>query len=180
MFSRSAILAAIITLGSPVFAQEAPAPAASTLPGGASSINESHGDWTVSCTMKAADKDCVLTQALADSQSGQRVLALELAMSESNEAQGMLLAPFGLRLGEGIKFGLDGKDLGTPQPFFTCIATGCLVPVQFDVAALAVLKAGSKLEVTATSAEDGAPVKLSLSLTGFTAAVERTMELGAN
>jgi len=171
-------LLAPLAMVAPTVAQEAtPAPVPSTLPGGANSLNEAHGDWTVSCAMTGGKKDCILTQALGDNQTGQRVLALELAMTEKNDAEGMLLAPFGLRLGEGIKLGLDGRDLGTPRPFYTCIATGCLVPIQFDAAALAVLKAGSKLEVNAASANNGEPIKLSLSLTGFTAAVDRVVAL---
>lgn len=172
-------LLAPLAMVAPTLAQEAkPTPAPSTLPGGANSLNEAHGDWTVSCAMAGDKKDCVLTQALGDNQTGQRVLALELAMTASNDAEGMLLAPFGLRLGEGIKLSLDGRDLGTPRPFYTCIATGCLVPIQFDAAALAVLKAGSKLEVNAASANNGEPIKLSLSLTGFTAALDRVVALG--
>lgn len=174
-------LLAPLALVTPTLAQDAaptPTPPPSTLPGGANALNETHGDWTVSCAMAGAKKDCVLTQALGDNQTGQRVLAVELAMTEKNEAEGMLLAPFGLRLGDGIKLGLDGRDLGTPRPFYTCVATGCLVPIQLDVAALAVLKAGSKLEINAASANNGEPVKLSLSLTGFTAAVDRVVALG--
>jgi invasion protein IalB len=164
-----------------VIAQEAPpaaAPAvASTLPGGASSASETHGDWTVSCQMGQADKQCVLSQALADTQSGQRVLALELTVPSADTAEGMLLAPFGLKLNDGVKLSVDGKALGDSRAFLTCIPSGCLVPVTFDAASLAALRAGTNLEVTGVSADSTQQVALALSLSGFTAAVARTGEL---
>jgi len=174
-------VALLLLSGSMVSAQEAAAPAAapvvSTLPGGANSISEVHGDWTVSCAMGKEAKQCVLNQSLGDSQTGQRVLAVELAVPAANRAEGMLLAPFGLRLADGIKLAVDGKALAAPLPFLTCIASGCLVPLGFDEATLTTLRAGTKLEIGGVSADGAQPVALSVSLAGFTAATNRALEL---
>lgn len=172
--------AALAQEAAPAAAPAAPAAAApvvSTLPGGANSVRENHGDWTVSCAMEAAGKQCVVAQALGDNQTGQRVLAIELVVPAANRAEGMLLAPFGLNLAKGIALGVDGKPLGAALPFFTCIASGCLVPLNFDEASLAFLRAGTKLEINATGADSAQPVALAVSLTGFTAAAARALEL---
>lgn len=175
-----AATATLLLLTLPAAAQEAaatPAPAPSTLPGGASSSNESHGDWTVSCRMQGAAKQCVLSQALGAADTGERVLAVELAMPAANRSEGMLLVPFGLRLAEGVQLKVDGAQLGNARPFLTCVATGCLVPLAFDEPTLAAMRVGKILNVTATRADTPEPVALDVSLAGFTAAVNRVIEL---
>lgn len=156
----------------------APAAAApSTLAGGANASSETHGDWTVDCRTGQQGKDCAMSQALGDSQSGQRVLALELGSRSVDRSEGMLLAPFGLRLAEGVQLTVDGTALGAKRSFVTCIPTGCLVPVTFDQTELSALRAGTVLEVSAIGADATQPIKLNVSLKGFTAAHNRTVEL---
>ena len=75
---RNSLFPALLALGlmlTPAAAQEAATNAG--LPGGAQSLNEEHGDWTVSCRVEQAAKLCVMSQTLADSQSGQQVLSIE-------------------------------------------------------------------------------------------------------
>jgi invasion protein IalB len=75
-FSRVATIASLLALASaPVMAQDALTP---SLPGGASAVNEVHGDWTVSCTATAAARSCSLSQVRINPQIGQRVFGLEL------------------------------------------------------------------------------------------------------
>lgn len=186
---RKQLALSLLALGlcSPVLAQEtspavaapaAPAaPAQPALAGGANASSETHGDWTVDCRTGEQGKDCAMSQALGDSQSGQRVLALELGSRAVDSSEGMLLAPFGLRLGEGVQLAVDGKALGDKRNFVTCIPTGCLVPVSFSQTELSALRAGTMLEVSAIGADATQPIKLNVSLTGFTAAHNRTVEL---
>jgi invasion protein IalB len=172
------ILSTLLALGlllTPAMAQEA-APA-SGLPGGAQSLNEEHGDWTVTCRIQDAAKLCVMSQTLADSRSGQPVLSIELATPAVDRAEGMLLLPFGLRLADGATLKVDGTALGATWPFVTCIATGCLVPVVFDASQISALRAGGELVINALGAGGGEPIELKVSLTGFARAANRSVEL---
>ncbi|WP_069093614.1 invasion associated locus B family protein [Methyloligella halotolerans] len=71
-----------------------------SLPGGASSLTETHEDWTVGCSVQAEGKRCVFSQALGNKQTGQRLLSMELR-PEGDGIEGVILAPFGLRLAKG-------------------------------------------------------------------------------
>ena len=168
-------LLALGLLLAPATAQDA-APV-SGLPGGAQSLNEEHGDWTVSCRIQDTAKLCVMSQTLADSQSGQPVLSIELATPAVDRAEGMLLLPFGLRLAAGATLKVDGIAVGTNWPFVTCIATGCLVPVTFDASQISTLRAGTELVIGALGAGAGEPVDLKVSLAGFARAANRSVEL---
>jgi invasion protein IalB len=175
---RNPLFPAVFVLGLmllPASAQEA-APAAG-LPGGAQSLNEEHGDWTVSCRVEQAAKLCIMSQTLADSQSGQPVLSIELATPAVDKAEGMLLLPFGLRLADGATLKVDGTVLGGNWAFVTCISTGCLVPVSFDASQVSTLRAGTELVISALGAGAGEPVDLKVSLTGFARAANRSVEL---
>lgn len=175
------LLTALFALGfvlTPATAQEAPAPASAPgLPGGAQSLNEEHGDWTVSCRIQDAAKLCVMSQTLADGQSGQPVLSIELATPAVDRAEGMLLLPFGLRLADGASLKVDGAAVGASWPFLTCISTGCLVPVVFDASQISALRGGTELIISALGAGAGDPVDLKVSLTGFARAANRSVEL---
>jgi len=161
--------------GGPILAQEAATP--SGLPGGAASLSEEHGDWTVSCQMQGAEKLCALSQALASSTTGERVLALELATPSLDQIEGMLLLPFGLRFSDGVTLRVDTNPLGAARPFLTCIATGCLVPVAFTAGEVSAMRSGKEMTIAAASADAGQPVELTVSLTGFSMASNRSVEL---
>ncbi|WP_395813106.1 invasion associated locus B family protein [Devosia sp.] len=168
------LVAAALFLALPATAQDVSA----SLPGGAKSLSEEHGDWTVSCRAEDGKKLCVMAQALADGQSGQQVLAVELATPTIDQAEGMFLLPFGLRLADGVKLQVDGSDLAAPRTFLTCIASGCLVPVSFDAAQVSAIRSGKELQIVAASADTGEPVQLKISLAGFSRAANRSVELG--
>lgn len=176
---RNTLVRSIALLGAlcaaPAFAQEAPAPSA--LPGGAASLSEEHGDWTVSCRMDGGAKLCALSQSLANSNSGEMVLSVELATPALDRIEGMLLLPFGLRLADGITLKVDGNGLGEPRPFLTCIANGCLVPVAFSAGEISAMRAGKELILSGASADVGQPVDLKVSLAGFSVASNRSVEL---
>lgn len=173
-FSLTLVLFALSA--SPMLAQESATPP-STLPGGAASISEVHGDWTVSCRMEGVQKLCALSQSLADTNSGERVLSVELATPAIDRIEGMILLPFGLRLADGIALKVDTAPLGAIRPFLTCIASGCLVPVAFNASEISAIRAGTELTISAASADAGQPVDLKVSLTGFTVASNRSVEL---
>ncbi|HEV2572248.1 MAG TPA: invasion associated locus B family protein [Beijerinckiaceae bacterium] len=159
--------------GAPAQAQSGSqtASAASTLPGGASSLNETYRDWRVACAQQGTQKQCVLSQ-IQSQQNGQRVLAIELNAPNSNTVSGALVLPFGLALDSGVTFQIDEKPAMQPIRFRTCMPGGCLVAVNFDASTLAALRAGSALKVKAT-ADGGANAPFSISLQGFGTALDR-------
>ena len=150
-----------------------------TLPGGASSLRESHGDWVVTCAVQAQNgrnvKSCALSQEQADSNTRQRVVAIELKPGD-NSVQGILVMPFGLALDKGIAFQIDDSAFSPVQKFRTCLPAGCLVPVSFDARTLAALRKGAQLKIKAV-ADGGKETPFTISLKGFPGAYDRTVAL---
>lgn len=175
-FKTFSVALSFVALATTGHAQEAAAPA-STLPGGANSLQETYQDWQVACVQQEAGKHCAMLQQQAQ-QNGQRVLSIELvATAGQNILNGALVLPFGLALEAGVTLQVD--ETGAPQPlrFSTCLPAGCLVPLDFNDAMLGELRAGTALNVNATAMATNQPVVLSVSLAGFSAALERTQAL---
>lgn len=149
--------------------------AASSLPGGASSLNETYQDWSVACAQDTSAKRCVLSQVQAQ-QNGQRLLAIELNAPTANSVSGTLVLPFGLALEPGVTFQVDDKPAMQPVHFHTCVPVGCLVSVAFDAPTLVALRAGAALKVKAV-AVGGASAPFSISLQGFGTALDRVETL---
>ncbi|WP_336811277.1 invasion associated locus B family protein [Bosea sp. MMO-172] len=149
--------------------------AAATLPGGASSLNETYKDWRVACAQQGSAKRCVLSQAQAQP-NGQRVLAIELNPVTGNVVAGVLVLPFGLSLESGIAFQIDEKLAAQPMRFRTCLPSGCLVAVSFDAPTVVALRTGTALNIKAT-ADSGAVAPFSISLQGFATALDRAAML---
>ena len=155
-----------------------------TLPGGATSLNEAYGDWTVSCVIRpdaqgSSTKLCILAQEQVQTRdrTRQRVLHVELR-PESDGAKGTLVLPFGLDLSAGVKYRLDDGKPGTKQFFRTCLPVGCLVGVDFDAHIVEALKSGKVLKIISSAdADGGQETVFSVSLTGFSNAYERVTEL---
>jgi len=147
----------------------------STLPGGATSLNETYKDWRVACAQQGMTKRCVMSQIQAQ-QNGQRVLAMELNAPSANAVSGTLVLPFGLALDSGVAFQIDDKPAMQAIRFRTCLPGGCLVNVNFDAATLVTLRAGAALKIKAT-ADGGAAAPFSISLQGFGTALDRVAEL---
>ena len=147
----------------------------SSLPGGASSLNETYKDWRVACAQDGSVKRCALSQVQAQ-QNGQRVLAIELEAPSGDTVSGTLVLPFGLALEPGVTFQIDDRPAMEPVRFRTCVPVGCLVPVIFDAPILAALRAGAALKVKAV-ADGGAAAPFSISLLGFGTALDRVAML---
>ncbi len=151
---------------------------AAGLPGGASALNETHGDWTVHCETQAETVTCALQQRQTDRNSGQQVLAVDLRPSNDG-LDGILVLPFGLALNPGLVLAVD--DL-TPQPrlaYRTCLPQGCLVDLAFGPETLALMRSGTVLHVE-TTADGGAPTPFTISLKGFAGALDRVIGLLAS
>src|SRR5262245_37523598 len=85
------------------------------LPGGATSLRETHGDWVVNCAImgegEQASKVCTLSQEQQDSKSGQRVIGVELRPASGANAATLVL-PFGLDLAAGAALQVDDGARG--------------------------------------------------------------------
>ncbi len=150
---------------------------AETLPGGASSIQETFGAWNVSCRIAEGRKACTFSQVRGNQQTGQRSFAIELRAPRDGKTEGVLVLPFGLALAAGVKLTLDDKPLGQTIPFSTCVPDGCLVPVSFPTVATDAIKNAKALTVTATPTGNAEPVTFPFALDGFAAALARISDL---
>jgi invasion protein IalB len=157
---------------------------AGTLPGGASSLQESYQDWQVVCAQQVANdqtgaaspvKRCVMNQQQVERQNQQRVLAIELAPA-GDKLEGALVLPFGLALDEGAALRVDDGPAGPPLRFRTCLPAGCVIPLSFDAANIAALRKGGMLKVKVV-ADGGGDTLLPISLKGFAAAYSRVAAL---
>lgn len=175
---RSIGMAALVALTgalspAPVLAQTAP-----SLPGGASSLQESYQDWRVACEIVHVAKRCAMSQQQAR-QDGQRVLAVELQAAVNDTMAGTLLLPFGLLLDAGVTLQIDDKPALAPLGFRTCLSAGCVVPLSLDKNTIAALRAGASLKLKASAADTGQEVILTVSLKGLAAAIDRIKVLSA-
>lgn len=148
------------------------------LPGGATSLNETHGDWTVACAQNASTKtiSCAMSQQLFNPQSKQRLVAIELSLDAEQTLKGVMVLPFGLKLSEGIRLRIDDSGDGLQLPFSTCLPVGCLGPISLNESAVASFRASSELKVLMTAQNDE-QIEVVISLNGFTSAFNRIAAL---
>jgi invasion protein IalB len=161
-------------------AQQSAAAAKPQLPGGASALSETHGDWIVNCQIAGTVKTCSLSHQQFNKQSGQRLLAIELSSKTGQDAAGTMALPFGLALANGVSLEIDDKKLEGTLQFNTCQPAGCLVPVTFDADTTSLLQNGTTLKINATAADTAQPIAFSVSLNGFAGALARTADLSAD
>jgi invasion protein IalB len=154
----------------------APGARVGALPNGASQLSETYGDWTLNCS--TGMKACTLSQALVNKE-GQRAFLIELRVARDGASEGTILMPFGLKLEAGVLLKLDGKDIGRGLRFSTCVAQGCLLPVNFPIAGMNAIRNGKALAVGALNVSDGQLMTFSISLNGFAVAVDRAIQLAS-
>ncbi len=152
--------------------------AAQGLAGGATSLSETHADWTVTCTTRESAVQCAMSQTQVRGENRQRVLAVEMTATEGgNSASGMLVMPFGLALDQGVVLSIDEGEFLPPLRFSTCLPAGCVVPLMFNQDAITAMRAGTALKAKAAANGSGQEVNFSISLSGFTSALARAAEL---
>jgi invasion protein IalB len=180
--SSRRVVAFVVTMlvGSPLLlpaqsgrGQENPA---QTLPGGASQMQETHGDWRVTCAQPDGQKVCAFSQQLADQNSRQLVVGIELKATTASKAEGTLVMPFGLAVGKPITLQVDDHGPVVTRPFRTCVPIGCVVDIALDLPTLTALRKGTALNVRAT-ADGGKDIAFKLPLSGFGSALDRTAAL---
>lgn len=153
--------------------------AASSLPGGASSLQETYEDWRVNCVSEEEGASCLLVQRQMTRDTGQLLLSVELTTTASGELSGVIALPLGLRLDAGVTLQVDDGELAGPLPFSTCLPQGCLVPIAPDETVRTALREGETLKLAARLL-DGRTINFSVSLDGFAAAEDRLQNLMAS
>jgi invasion protein IalB len=137
--------------------------AAAALP---DALQETYRDWLVRCEIAAdAARLCSMSQELTQMQSGQRVLSVALRRGADGTAALTVIAPFGLRLADGVAIAVDGAAL-LAIPFRTCLPVGCVATTELDATTIDSLGAGTAAEVTLVS-DGGEALPLAVSLAGF-------------
>ena len=166
--------------------------AAEDLPGGASALSETHGNWTVACrtdTLQDASATAKKARASADAppphlctlaqqqvtEKGERVLVIEWQPSEGG-LNGTMILPFGLALSKGAVLQVDDKKPGEAHGFSTCLPAGCIVPLEGDETMVEALRSGKDLHVL-VSDRAGQSLQLTIPLQGFAAAHDRALNL---
>jgi invasion protein IalB len=147
-----------------------------TLPGGASQLQETHGDWRVVCAPKDGQKLCTFSQQQTDSNSRQLVLGIELKPTGPDKAEGTMVLPFGLAVTKPVTLQVDDSGATQTVQFRTCLPVGCVVPITLDASNIASLRKGTVLTVKAVG-DAGQEAALKISLKGFGGAFDRTAAL---
>lgn len=151
------------------------------LPGGASTLVETHGDWQVKCAVPDGSIICTASQSQVRSKDRQRVLLLELsATKDGNGATGTLVLPFGLELDRGVTLAVEDKEPFAEARFATCLPDGCLVPLVFDAAALEDIQTSETLKIGAVVNKTGQQITFPVSLSGLESALFRVAELSGS
>lgn len=175
--TASAIVMLLASLGLstvPTRAQEPP-----SLPGGASSIQETFGDWRVVCQIVRDMKQCSMSQQQVR-QDGQRVVAIELQPGPDQALAGTLVLPFGLLLDAGVTLRVDELPALPPLSFHTCLPVGCVARVTFEGDVIQALRGGATLHLQARTADTEQDFLIQISLNGFPAAADRLADLMQN
>lgn len=171
-----AVTSAMILFGRNVSAQENTDELV-RFPGGATTITETHDDWTVICEVEQAERTCYATLTLGANESRRPILSMEVVERVEGTANALLTLPFGLDLREGVDLELDDGELTATLPFSACTEQGCLVSIDIDADELAIFKSANALELSAKPAYEDDHLAFTIPLRGFASAFARTIEL---
>lgn len=199
-----ALVAALALMAAPAFAQETPAPedaapaetaevqpeaeapaaeAESDEPQlGQVYVKTTHGDWGLRCVRTEAEVDpCEMNQLLRDGNGNSVAEVTVIPLSNGEVVAGAtLIAPLETDLMRGVSLAIDSAQART-YPFGLCTQMGCVSRIGFSASDLAQWKRGNQANVTLMpfGGDPNNPVRLSLSLSGFTAAFDEVAAMAA-
>lgn len=143
-------------------------------------VRATHSDWTVRCIRTEEGPDpCELYQLMQDEEDNAVAEMTLIPLRNGNVAAGAtLIAPLETDLIQGLGFGVDNAE-PRGYPFSFCAPVGCVSRMGFTADELNGLKRGNKAVVTLLpfGANPEQPVRLDLSLSGFTAAFNEVQQL---
>ena len=134
-----------------------------------------HGDWTIRCIRAGEGKDpCEMYKLLTDEDDNAVAELTLIPLSNGNVAAGAtLVAPLETDLIEGLGFQVNGGEM-RGYPFSFCAPVGCVSRLGFTEAELNGLKRGREaaVQLLPFGGDPKNPVRLVMSLSGFTAAFD--------
>lgn len=145
-----------------------------TFTGGASNIQETFENWTVSCGIQDDKKVCSLNQQQFQN-NGQRIVAVEILPS-ATDGRINLVMPFGLNLAKGVSYRFD-NDNSNIAAFQTCLIGGCISKIPLTNDLVASLKNSQNLILLGKTYDTNQDITLTISLKGFSFGFERTIAL---
>ncbi|WP_111404996.1 MULTISPECIES: invasion associated locus B family protein [Meridianimarinicoccus] len=132
-------------------------------------------DWDVRC-LRVEDgttDPCEMHQLLRGPE-GNATAEINLFLLERDDvpAGATIVTPLETLLTQGLRLNVDGAE-GKTYPFQLCNRQGCVAQIGFTPEEIETMKGGTEAEVTVRpAAAPETPVRLTISLAGFTAAHE--------
>ncbi|KAA8605591.1 invasion protein [Salipiger aestuarii] len=146
-------------------------------------IKTSHGDWQLQCLRVPegtdAEDPCQMYQLLKDGNGGNvaEVSLFRLENGGQVAAGGTFVVPLETLLTQKLSVAVDGAQ-AKRYDFSFCTQVGCYARVGFTADEIAQFKAGNTAKITiAPALAPDQKVELTMSLAGFTAAIEETSQL---
>ncbi len=123
--------------------------------------------WLVTCDNRgnASQLTCSISQTVSNAQTAQRIVSARIEAAQGQERL-FLSLPHGLDLLSGVSLSVDG-GASTRIAIETADANGSYTSLALGPDLVSSMKAGNTLAVEMVAA-NGQPVKLELSLAGFT------------
>jgi len=132
-------------------------------------VRDTFGDWEVRCAPEG--EDCFMYQLAMDSQNNPVAEVSILKLPEDSEAAAgvTMVTPLGTLLQSGVVVQVDQGE-ARQYPFNWCSQVGCFARFGLTQESINSMKRGNAATVMLASvAAPETPVRLNLSLTGFTA-----------
>lgn len=148
---------------------------------GPTALSETYQDWVVNChQVRGADgtatRLCQMSQELRQQDSNQLVLLISIAANVATTPRATIIAPFGLKLSEGIGLVLAEREI-IKAPFDTCLPAGCLAYLDLSPESLDKLRASETVQIVLQPSQSLDSMLVTISLAGFTTAWNRLNSL---
>ena len=135
-------------------------------------VRATHGDWEIRC---AGETDnCFMYQLLLDANDNPvaEFSLIKLPIGSEAVAGATVVAPLGTMLTRGLTMRIDEGE-ATTYPFSWCTRPGCFARFGLTDLLVSGMQSGTALKLVVFSiANAQAPIEVSASLAGFTAAFE--------
>lgn len=132
---------------------------------------QTYKDWTVRCAEQEQGGRCVMSQLLKNRENDEPILLMEVGyLGEGDQPMAQFTVPHGVFLPAGVQLRVDDAEEAGRVPYTVCDKIGCKAIAKLDDKVLAAMKAGNRLVTTLTS-PSGDTATMSVSLAGFTAAI---------
>ena len=130
--------------------------------------------WTLRCEGEEGDpaRKCEIFQRLIAPESGERVAEFAIGFPQGKtDARGVIVLPLGILVSDPVEMAIDENPAFQFRVRY-CATQGCVAVVNINPELLAMFKKGRQARIVGKTYR-GQPVAITMSLTGFTRAIER-------